>query len=520
MHEIITLQLGQRSNYVATHFWNTQESYFTYSAKDESMVDHDVHFRAGSGPTGVDTYTPRTLIYDLKGGFGSMRKINELYDTEGDQRSSEIWSGSPAFQQQPKIEKHDYQQHLEQGLQPPPLTTESVRYWSDFNRVFFHPRSIVQLNEYELHSTLMPFEQWSVGEDLFNTLNREQDLFEHDFRFFAEECDLLQGVQILTALDDAWGGFAARYIEQLRDEMGKACLWTWGLEGSQSESRGTRIQKTVNMAKSIVDISGQSSLLVPILEVPSDVPSLVSVDPRSNWHTSALIMTALETVTLPARLRAPGGRLSTLSEMEEVLRSHGRQNIAQLRLMPGEPSRTPVQDSELDQRTHIHSGPEVHGNRSAQGLNFHQAEKLEMLFAPSSTQRKPSITNKSLTRLEMSRAKSGRLGVVEEDLDDANRLKEPSPAHRKSYHAPLPFPLLDSFPNIYGIQPAQEQGLTACASLSVDTSVIGRVSDLRVVVERAVGRDEREALLDGLSSIGEAYQDGWNSDEGSDEDDH
>lgn len=24
MHEIITLQLGQRSNYLATHFWNLQ----------------------------------------------------------------------------------------------------------------------------------------------------------------------------------------------------------------------------------------------------------------------------------------------------------------------------------------------------------------------------------------------------------------------------------------------------------------------------------------------------------------
>jgi len=24
MHEIITLQLGQQSNYVAAHFWNTQ----------------------------------------------------------------------------------------------------------------------------------------------------------------------------------------------------------------------------------------------------------------------------------------------------------------------------------------------------------------------------------------------------------------------------------------------------------------------------------------------------------------
>lgn len=24
MHEIVTVQLGQKSNYLATHFWNTQ----------------------------------------------------------------------------------------------------------------------------------------------------------------------------------------------------------------------------------------------------------------------------------------------------------------------------------------------------------------------------------------------------------------------------------------------------------------------------------------------------------------
>lgn len=26
MHEIVTLQLGQRANYLATHFWNLQVS--------------------------------------------------------------------------------------------------------------------------------------------------------------------------------------------------------------------------------------------------------------------------------------------------------------------------------------------------------------------------------------------------------------------------------------------------------------------------------------------------------------
>lgn len=100
MHEIITLQLGQRSNYVATHFWNSQvsflalipgfdltslqESYFTYSADQESLVDHDIHFRPGIGADGTETFTPRTVIYDLKGGFGTLRKINALYEQQGE----------------------------------------------------------------------------------------------------------------------------------------------------------------------------------------------------------------------------------------------------------------------------------------------------------------------------------------------------------------------------------------------------------------------------------------------------
>lgn len=105
MHEIITLQLGQQSNYLATHFWNTQvhfipapvnnimrslqtiqESYFTYSESDEPLIDHDVHFRPGLSPDGkTETFMPRTVIYDLKGAFGSMKKINALYEIEGEE---------------------------------------------------------------------------------------------------------------------------------------------------------------------------------------------------------------------------------------------------------------------------------------------------------------------------------------------------------------------------------------------------------------------------------------------------
>jgi hypothetical protein len=238
MHEIITLQLGQRANYLATHFWNLQESYFTYGEKEESLIDHDIHFRAGVGADGVDTFTPRTVIYDLKGGFGSLRKYNALYEaTAPSAPVTGLWDGSTLTQQQNIIELSQYQRNLDQGLPTFQLKASDVRYWSDFNRLFYHPRSIVQLNEYELGSQLMPFENWSAGEELYHTLDKEHDILDRDLRPFAEECDQLQGLQIFSGTDDAWGGFSSKYLDDLRDEFGKTSIWIWGLEDSRPVPR-------------------------------------------------------------------------------------------------------------------------------------------------------------------------------------------------------------------------------------------------------------------------------------------
>ena len=133
---------------------------------------------------------------------------------------------------QPAIEPSAYQVALEAGEQPPPIQKESVRYWSDFNRVYFHPKSIVQLNDYELNSSLQPFENWDAGEELFNNLDKEVDLLDRDLRPFAEEADQMQGIQIMASMDDAWGGFAAKYMDRLRDEYGKMTVWILGLEDS------------------------------------------------------------------------------------------------------------------------------------------------------------------------------------------------------------------------------------------------------------------------------------------------
>jgi hypothetical protein len=161
-------------------------------------------------------------------------------------------NGPTVIQRQTVIEQNAYQQSLEEGLVPPELTTESVRYWSDFNRVYFHPKSIIQLNEYELGSSLMPFENWTAGEELFNSLDKEHDLLDRDLRPFAEEADQMQGIQLMSGIDDAWGGFAARYMDRIRDEYGKTTIWLWGLEdGVKTIPRVSRLP--LNMTSASID---------------------------------------------------------------------------------------------------------------------------------------------------------------------------------------------------------------------------------------------------------------------------
>src|SRR5687767_4269044 len=133
--------------------------------------------------------------------------------------------GRKVIEKQKPLQPSEYQQSLDAGTPAPKLTTSSVRYWSDFSRVYYHPRSLVQLYDYELNSSIQPFDRFAAGAELFSTLDKDDDIVDRDFRPFVEECDRMQGIQVFTGLDDAWGGFAGEYVEALRDEYGKSCVW-------------------------------------------------------------------------------------------------------------------------------------------------------------------------------------------------------------------------------------------------------------------------------------------------------
>ncbi|KAL2798701.1 tubulin nucleotide-binding domain-like protein [Aspergillus keveii] len=497
MHEILTLQLGQRANYLATHFWNLQESYFTYNGEKESPVDHDVHFRPGVGADGGETYTPRTLIYDLKGAFGTLRKNNALYELAEDLAPGQgLWDGREILQRLDPIPQSEYQKSLDQGTAAPQLSSETVRFWSDYNRVFYHPRSIVQLNDFELNSNIMPFEDWGLGEELFNDLDKEHDLLDRDVRPFAEECDQLRALQIFTGSDDAWGGFAARYVDRLVDEYGKKAVLVWAIEDGKRAHQTTRIKREVNKARSLFAISPQATMYTPILDPPTRLPGTVRLNSHSEWYTSALISMAMESVTLPTRLR-PYQQFESLLAGDDSIR-----RIFELQASLTSPKET-NDNSKPGRATKVES--------SEPGSSKVKA-KFDLDFTYDSPDGDESHV---FNQLQVWRGDEPEEDdkSPEEDLGMLRKMRlynAEAMFHR--LHTPLHYPILDTFPNDLVTVPTPGQKINVVATLTSSTRTAQKVKGLEAVAGRIIGVDERENLVNGLGEIRESYEAGWMSD--------
>lgn len=83
----------------------------------------------------------------------------------------------------------------------------------------------------------------------------EHELLDRDLRPFVEECDQMQGFQVITGADDAWAGFASKYLEGLRDEFGRKSVWVWGLEEARQAGRVSLIMVRCFTMTADVDLS-------------------------------------------------------------------------------------------------------------------------------------------------------------------------------------------------------------------------------------------------------------------------
>ncbi|XP_048081064.1 protein misato homolog 1 isoform X5 [Ursus arctos] len=336
--EVLTLQLGHFAGFVGAHWWNQQDAALcapTDAKEPPGELCPDVLYRAGRTPHGQETYTPRLILMDLKGSLSSLKQEGGLY---GDRQldAAIAWQGKLTTHKEELYPQNPYLQDLlsAEGVLSsdgiwrvksiPNGKESSIRVWSDFLRVHLHPRSICMIQKYNHDGEAGRLEAFGQGESILKEPRYLEEL-EDRLHFYVEECDYLQGFQILCDLHDGFSGVGAKATELLQDEYSGRGIITWGLlPGPYSLGEPQKnIYRLLNTAFGLAHMSAHSSLVCPLSlggslglrpEPPVTFPHL-HYDATLPFHCAAILATALDTVTVPYRLRSSPVSMVHLADM-------------------------------------------------------------------------------------------------------------------------------------------------------------------------------------------------------------
>ncbi|XP_056154462.1 protein misato homolog 1 [Lampris incognitus] len=343
--EVITLQLGHYSNFVGTHWWNLQDASLSYDADvSPGEMQSDVVFREGQTLGGHVTYTPRLIAMDLKGSLQTLRQEGSLYETSKEP-STFTWEGNIVMHEESPPTKNTFLQDLDKldkgqilaepnfdpGSQPQcsgALNVEtvngrlervqknyrlegSVRVWSDFLRIHLHPRTISVIHQYNHDGEAHRLEAFGQGEALLQGSVLED--LEDRLHFFVEECDYLQGFQVLCDLADGFSGLGSKVTEMLQDSYSGRGILTWGLAPiSHPNSTPMKdLYHQINYALGTVHLANHSSFFCPLTlrgglgrrPTPHTAFPHLTYNPSLWYHSSSVLALALDALTVPYRLR-------------------------------------------------------------------------------------------------------------------------------------------------------------------------------------------------------------------------
>ncbi|XP_029437115.1 protein misato homolog 1 isoform X2 [Rhinatrema bivittatum] len=325
-----------------------QDAALSYSAGaklQEHEISSDVLFREGQTLSGQETYTPRLILMDLKGSLNSLRQEGCLY--EDDKVDWTVaWQGSVATYKEEAPVKNPFlqdlnmlegetvteadgsprgfpdgrgvfQRNVREGTPKACRKTYqlegSVQVWSDYLRTHLHPKTVSVVQQYTHEGESDRLDAFGQGERLLNEPAYLQDL-EDRLHFYAEECDYLQGFQVLCDIQDGFSGVGAKVTELLHDEFSGRGILTWGTTPIIPAERDPvkDMYRLLNTVLGIVHLSTHSSLFCPLSlngslgrrpQPPVSFPHVL-YDPTLNYHSSALLATALESLSVPYRKRS------------------------------------------------------------------------------------------------------------------------------------------------------------------------------------------------------------------------
>ncbi|XP_013111049.2 protein misato [Stomoxys calcitrans] len=370
IRELLTLQFGNYANYVGAHWWNIQESGFSYDSSDEpSEICHDILYRQGVNHNRQTTFTPRLLLVDLEGSLKHLPREGELYgnslkrdshlnllrskdakeaaeEPEAVKKLKEdlAWHSSEVeIVAQEEAKKHEFQSDLDNAStsveEKDYNLADNVDSWVDFLYGRYHPRTVHVVNEFRHNPERQTLDTNTSGVQLWKTEQFEDDFCDR-IRQYVEECDFLQGFQTLFDSFNGFSGLATQCMEHLNDEYGKANLAVpiYSPKNVLYENADEPMSDSIRVVNSALVFSQlieQASLFIPLstqdrvwrqLGTSRLFPSLHYRNDNL-YQTSAILASYLDTISLRYRLKdAPGS--NTLAGFCGDMNNYGRKFAA------------------------------------------------------------------------------------------------------------------------------------------------------------------------------------------------
>ncbi|KAJ4976505.1 hypothetical protein NE237_001611 [Protea cynaroides] len=472
MKEIVTIQLGGFANFVGSHFWNFQDELLGLAEdphadpvyKNKSL-DMDVFYRAGETQQGILTYTPRLVSIDYQGSLGSLSSCGSLYnEVQSDSPHVVTWSGSVSRQASEPRTKNLFLQSLYEEQETPSVLgngikkknddcrseiedkdiveslENSVQFWTDFSKVHYHPRSLYELNG--LWVDAQEFDNYGIGRDVFSDGLRGEEMNEQ-LRFFVEECDHIQGIQVIVDDSGGFSSLASDFLENIADDYTNTPVLLYSARGPGSYMKNTSqkesISRALHDAISFSRLSAFCNLIVPIglpFLSQSKVSNFLRIEDSKPYHCSAVYAAALHSMSLPFRMEQLGPNeildvsgVVDFNGVIQMLAGQARQNmVATLDVaMPAPPLTGEQKKQSLQESLHSLT-PEV-------------AEDVEDMYAVE------HLTIHGALRSGTNRA---TISEVQDSVYAAaqNSLTLPRFSHLSVAQCPLPIPL--PFPSIMG----------------------------------------------------------------------
>ncbi|XP_065713807.1 protein misato homolog 1 [Patagioenas fasciata] len=340
--DVVTLQLGHYAGCVGAHWWGLQAA--ALLRPDAAELRSSALLRAGRDARAP--HTPRLVALELKGGVGAL-------GAGGTAGTPGTWDGDVA----------DYRESSGGGSAPrhggdstenapsegkgssasvpgaAPGQDGPIRLWSDFLNVRLHPKSLYVIPQYMHDGDCGVLEAFGQGERLLQDPACLEEL-EDRLHFYVEECDYLQGFQVLCNLHDGFSGVGAKATELLYDEYARKGILTWGLTPLTSPADpGKNVCRLLNAALGTAHMARHSSLLCPLslrgtLGIKPQPPvtfPYIDYDASLDYHSSAVLAAALDALTVPFRLRAAP---ASMGHLAESLHFCGRKVVAAWASLP------------------------------------------------------------------------------------------------------------------------------------------------------------------------------------------